>query len=244
MTRASDAVTGVEFGNKTVVCERRLWHNFGSIRFGSCSLNAMNLSTRLMPRPRAEGRGLFSAINAGERLGSSPPFHPVTLTFPRIRRVWLTVLMMATLCSTISRIAADPSVEVFTKKGKVTSPALFPYAPRFSVTIDGGYDDNVKTTTGGTGSAFTRTHVTLSKDLRTPRTQLTIGIGAGVVYYFDKASGGTKVTSNLDASLKHKVSQRLTLSAVIDAAYRTEPDFGTDLGPQHVARITSAQLIL
>ena len=210
-----------------MVCERRLWHNFGSIRFGSCTLNAMNLSTRLMPRPSAEGRGLFSAINAGERLGSSPPFHPVTLTFLRIRRVGLTVLMMATLCSTISRlVAADPSVEVFTNKGKVTSPAvedesLFPYAPRFSVTIDGGYDDNVKTTTGGTGSAFTRTHVTLSKDLRTARTQLTIGIGAGVVYYFDKASGGTKVTSNLDASLKHKVSQRLTLSAVIDAAYRT-----------------------
>ena len=195
----------------------------------------MNLSTRLMPRPRAEGRGLFSAINAGERLGSSPPFHPVTLTVLRIRRVGLTVLMMATLCSTISRVAADPSVEVFTRKGKVTSPALFPYAPRFSVLIGGGYDDNVKTTTGGTGSAFTNAHVSLSKDLHTARTQLTVGIGAGVVYYFDRASGGTKVTSNLDVSLKHKVSQRLTLSAVIDAAFRTEPDFGTDLGPQRRA---------
>ena len=172
----------------------------------------------------------------------------------RIRKLGVTALAMATLCSTISRlVAADPSVEVFTQHGKVTragegDETLFPYAPRFSVTLEGGYDDNVNTSnvdagsgtsTGGGGSAFTKTHVTLTKDLRMPRTQLSIVIGGGVTYYFDKVSGGTKVTGSLDATLTHKVSPRLTLSAVIDAAQRTEPQFETDLGPQRSANYFS-----
>ena len=122
----------------------------------------MNLSTRLMPRPSAEGRGLFSAIAAGERLGSSPPFHLVTLMVLRIRKLGLTVLTTATLCSTISRlVAADPSVEVFTQDSVVTSTAegdtnLLAYVPRFSVSIGSGYDDNVNIGSGGAGRRHQR----------------------------------------------------------------------------------------
>ena len=81
--------------------------------------------------------------------------------------------------------------------------------------------------------------MTLSKDLRTARTQLNIKVGAGVVYYFDRPGRSTDITGTLDVSLKHNVSERLKLSAVIDAAYLAEPDFATDLGPARRANYFS-----
>ena len=198
----------------------------------------MNLSPRLMPRPRTEGRGLFSPIAAGERPGWRPLFHVVALMVPGIRKLRLTVLATATLCSTISRlIAADPSVEVFTQDSMGTSAAggdtiLFPQLPfRWSVTAGGGYDDNVNATPGGAGSAFTRANLTVSKDLRTERTQLSIVGGGGVVHYFDRLNGPpTDYTGSLNASLQHNISERFSLAASVTAAYLSEPEFGTDLG--------------
>ena len=117
----------------------------------------------------------------------------------RIRKLGLTVLATATLCSTISRlVAADPSVEVFTQDSVVTEDSTVTSAgrrykspPSASVSIvchdHGGYDDNVSTTTGGAGSATTQANLTVSKDLSTARTQLSIAMRTGVVYYFDRA---------------------------------------------------------
>lgn len=202
----------------------------------------MNLSTRLTPRPSAEGRGLLSAITAGKRLGASPHFHLPTLLVRRIRRLGLTT---AILCFTITRlVAADPSVEVFTEDSVVTEESTVTSAEngvlnllpqrrlKLSASILNGYDDNVSTSTGGGGSATTQANLTVSKDLATARTQLSIVMRTGVVYYFDRAdSRGTDVTGSVRASLRHSVSQRLTLAASIDAAYLTEPQFQTDLEP-------------
>lgn len=194
-----------------------------------------------MPWPRSESRGLFSAIAAGERLGWRPPFHLVTLMIFGIRKLGLTLLATAALCSTTSRlVAAEPSVEVFTQNSTVTSArdgdiSLFPQLPfRWSATTSVGYDDNVSTTSGGAGSAFTQANVAVTKDLRTDRTQLSMVLSAGVVYYFDRVDGrGNDVTGSLNISLHHNVSERLTLAASVDAAYLKEPDFATDLGPAH-----------
>jgi opacity protein-like surface antigen len=175
----------------------------------------------------------------------------------RIRKLGRTALATAILCSTISRlIAADPSVEVYTQDSVVTSAeeeetnlegdstSLPEYIPRFSAKISGGYDDNVNignrsagstTSSGGGGSIFTQTHVTLAKDLRTARTQLDMKISGDVAYYFDRPGRSTDVTGTLNVSLKHSVSERLKLIAIIDAAYLAEPDFSTDLGPQRRA---------
>jgi hypothetical protein len=165
----------------------------------------------------------------------------------RIRKLGLTALATATLFSPISRlVAADPSVEVYTQNSVVTSAEegdtnLLAYVPRFSASVGVGYDDNVNVASGGTGSVtnqssagsfFTQTHVTLSKDLHMARTQINIKLGAGVVYYFDRPGRSTDVTGTLDVSLKHNVTTRLALDAVINAAYLAEPDFSTDLGPQ------------
>jgi hypothetical protein len=157
-----------------------------------------------------------------------------------IRKLGLTALTTATLCSTTSRlVAADPSVEVYTQSSTVTSArggdiSLFPQLPfRWSGTIDVGYDDNVSTTAGGGGSAFTQANLTVAKDLRTARTKLSIELGIGVVYYLDRMDGGrsTEPNGSLKASLQHNVSERLTLAASVDAAYLAEPEFATDLGP-------------
>ena len=168
----------------------------------------------------------------------------------KIRQLGLTALATATLFSPTSRlVAADPSVEVYTQDSVVTSEGtgeanLLAYVPRFSFTIGGGYDDNVNagnggagsaTSTGAAGSAFTQTHVILSKDLRTARTQVKIKLGGSVVYYFDRPGRSTDLTGTLDVFLKHNVSERLTLDAIINAAYLAEPDFSTDLGPQRHA---------
>ena len=161
------------------------------------------------------------------------------LIVPGIRKLRFAVLTTATLCTTINRLAAaDPSVEVFTEDRTVTSASagdisLFPQLPfRWSFTASGGYDDNVNSLPQGAGSAFTQANLTVSKDLRTPRTQLRIVGGAGMVHYFDRMDGPpTEYTGSLDVSLQHNVSERLTLGASVNAAYLAEPVFGTDLGP-------------
>jgi hypothetical protein len=162
----------------------------------------------------------------------------------RIRKLGLTALTAATLCSTISCLVADPSVEVFTQDSVVTQDStatssgaggisLLPQRPfRFSATITTGYDDNVGTSTGGAGSATTQADLTVSKDLYTARTQLSITMRTGVVYYYDQtASRGTDVTGSINASLKHSFSARLSLAASIDVAYLKEPEFATALEP-------------
>ena len=206
--------------------------------FRSCRPNAMNSFTRLMPRPSLEGRGLRSPIAAGERPCRRPPFYVVTLMVLRIRKLGLAALATATLCSTISRlVAADPSVEVFTQNTAGTSTlegdiGLFPQLPfRWSVMTSGGYDDNVNTIPGGGGSAFSQENLTVSKDLRTVRTQLSIVGGGGVVHYFDRIGGpSNEYTGSLNLFLQHNVSERLTLAASVNAAYQAEPEFATDLG--------------
>ena len=225
------------FGNKQWLFERCVWHNPDS----NCTVNLMNVSPYFMPRPSAEGRGLFSGITAGERPGRRPPVYLVTLMALRIQKLRLTMLTTAILCSTISRlVAAEPSVEVFTQGSTITNArggdiSLLPQIPfRWSIATSVGYDDNVNTTAGGAGSAFTQANLAVTKDLRTDRTQLSIVLRTGVVYYFDRVDGrGNDVTGSLNVSLQHHVSERLTLAASVDAAYLAEPDFATDLGPAH-----------
>lgn len=208
-----------------------------SLQVGSCSLNAMNLSTRLMPRPNAEGRGLFSATTAVERLSPGPRFSLIKLMAPAIRKFGLTVLTTATLCSTISVVTADPSVEVFTEGGTVT---LAEIPLRWSFTTSVGYESNVSTTSGGAGSALTQANLSVSKDLRTARTQVSIVLAAGVIHYIDRMDAAPNdYTGSVIVSLRHNVSQRLTLSAAVNASYLAEPEFETDLGPARRANYFS-----
>ena len=147
-------------------------------------------------------------------------------------------LLSMILCSSFVSIkGADTSVEVFAEDRLVTSASseyaiVGPQLPfRWFGTINGGYDDNVTTTPDPEGSLFAQALLTVLKDLRTPRTKLSLVLNGGVIYYFDRTgSDPTDFTGNLSLSLEHGISERLTLAAAINAAYRSEPDFTTDLG--------------
>ena len=132
----------------------------------------------------------------------------------------------------------EPTVEVVTQNGTVSTaneggPSLLSPLPlHLSLKIDEGYDDNVATTTrGGGGSLFTDGKITLSYDRRDVRTQVSLISVAGGTYFTD-ARGTTPydVDTSLALFLSHNVSERLKLAASVYAAYKTEPDFGSNVG--------------
>ncbi len=139
-----------------------------------------------------------------------------------------------------SGAAAEPAVEVVTQNGTVSTEmedeaggldllSRFPF--RLSLTILGGYDDNVNTSGERQGSSFANGRGTLSYALEKPDTKLTAVAGAGVVYFPDRTNGRTyDVNTKLNLSLKQKISLRLSLSANVSASYQVEPDFSSDVG--------------
>jgi hypothetical protein len=102
------------------------------------------------------------------------------------------------------------------------------------LSADGGYDDNVGTGSGRQDSLFTREHIVLSYDLPEGQTQLHLLAGAGFIYFFDAANTRRNdVNTNLTLSLKHQTSVRLDFAVALTAAYQTEPDFSSDIGPEN-----------
>ena len=105
---------------------------------------------------------------------------------------------------------------------------------RVSVSLRGGYDDNVNTTTfDEQGSAFVSIGGTLAYNFGSPRTQLSLTTGGGFTYYLDDIRGVND--DNYDAnvylslSANHKVNPRLTLAASVYLSYQTQPDFSLNV---------------
>ena len=103
---------------------------------------------------------------------------------------------------------------------------------RFSVSIRGGYDDNVLTTSVTRKSSwFTNGAVALSYKAGNARTQLELAAGGGVTYYFDRPGDRDyDFNGNIGLSLTHKATPRLTLAASVYATYQVEPDFSLNVG--------------
>jgi hypothetical protein len=105
-----------------------------------------------------------------------------------------------------------------------------------SLSVVGGYDDNVNTSStggstssnGGSASLYTSENVALSYTFGTPRTQVSLTTGGGVAYYFDR--GDFNPSAYLGLSLTHKQSPRMTLSLSVFASYQSQPDLSTNLG--------------
>jgi Putative beta-barrel porin 2 len=105
---------------------------------------------------------------------------------------------------------------------------------RVSVSLRGGYDDNVNTTTfNEQGSAFVSIGGTLAYNFGSPRTQLSLTTGGGFTYYLDDIRGvnNDNYDANIYLSLSatHKVNSRLTLAASVYASYQTQPDFSLNV---------------
>ncbi len=98
--------------------------------------------------------------------------------------------------------------------------------------VDFGYDDNVTTSANGQGSSFTRENIVLTYARPGERTQISM-IGVGRFEQFLDLGTDDK-NGNVTLSIAHNHSTRLFFYTNIYAAYETEPDFKSDVGPENV----------
>jgi Putative beta-barrel porin 2 len=147
------------------------------------------------------------------------------------------------LCAQVVETIPGPILETRPENGtpiaaSVGTNSIF-HPPRgliLSISVVGGYDDNVNasstggstSSTGGSGSLYTSGNASLSYTFGTPRTQVSLTTGGGVMYYFDRT--GYNPNAYLGLSLTHKPSRRMTLSLSIFASYQSQPDLSTNLG--------------
>ena len=97
---------------------------------------------------------------------------------------------------------------------------------------DMGYDDNVNTSPNGESSVFARENIVLTYARPGQRTQVgLIGVGR-FEQFFDL--GTDDKNGNVTLSITHHSSTRLSFYASVYAAYETEPDFKSDVGPENV----------
>jgi hypothetical protein len=112
--------------------------------------------------------------------------------------------------------------------------------------LDIGYDDNVtgtnatnainptnaNTSSSGQGSVFTRENIVLTYARPSERTQIAL-VGVGRFEQFFDVGTDDK-NGNITLSITHNHSTRLSFYANVYAAYETEPDFQSDVGPENV----------
>jgi hypothetical protein len=98
-----------------------------------------------------------------------------------------------------------------------------------SVSLRGGYDDNVLTGTfDRQGSPFVSANIGLTYDFGSPRTTITLASSFGVTDYIDAPSGiDYDFNPNLTLSVTHKATPRLTLALTSYITYQQQPDFAT-----------------
>jgi Putative beta-barrel porin 2 len=144
-------------------------------------------------------------------------------------------LLIAFLLTVSSEATAQEAVGSTAEEAGVS---WFPAVPlRITVGVDIGYDDRVfggnsTTTSSGQGSFFARENVVLTYDRGKERTQVKfIGVGR-FSQFFDAGTDDKDGTVTL--SLTHNYSTRLSFYSSLYAAYQTEPDFSTDVGPENV----------
>jgi hypothetical protein len=147
--------------------------------------------------------------------------------------------------STGSTNSTGPTVETSTSatsgqsssasSGQSSTGAFSRLPFELSASVQGGYDDNVGTTNGGTqGSPFSLVGLQVAYNLSSPRTQISFHGGASFTYYWDHQQGSQEYDISLTGglSIQHKASPRLTLTADLNAAYLTEPQFADNISIQ------------
>jgi hypothetical protein len=104
--------------------------------------------------------------------------------------------------------------------------SLFPVLISFGAHT--GYDSNPRTGGNDQGAWFASQDLTLSYDRLRGPTQIGFVAGVGAVERFGQDAD---VNAYLNLSATQQISPRLSLSGTIDSAYRAEPDFSSDVGP-------------
>jgi opacity protein-like surface antigen len=103
--------------------------------------------------------------------------------------------------------------------------------------VDIGYDDHVlgggaTTSSSGQTSFFARENIVLSYNRPRERTDLRLVAVGRFSQFFDLGTDDKDV--NVSLSLTHNFSTRLSFRADVYAAYQTEPNFQSNVGPENV----------
>src|SRR5262245_36463343 len=109
----------------------------------------------------------------------------------------------------------------------------FPAIPiQITAGIDIGYDDNATLTPNGEGSLFVGENITLTYDRPAEPTPFyLLGIGRFDQYFNVNRND---VDGNVTMSLTHNFSTRLSFYASVFAAYQSQPNFQSNVGPENV----------
>ena len=154
--------------------------------------------------------------------------------------------MVATLAAGLFCASADDaragggySKEVLSETEAAEDPGTgkFEALPfKVSVTVRGGYDDNVNLDSfDPEESFFTSAALGVTYEFGSPRTKISLNAGGGLTYYFDRDDdtfGGDNVddydyNAFIGFNITHKATPRLTLAAGVYAAYQSQADFAT-----------------
>src|SRR2546425_2554745 len=150
-----------------------------------------------------------------------PPKHVDSLT--------LALLLAASFIAPLQVIGQETSASPFEGAG---IGWLLAIPIQITAGLDMGYDDNATLTPSGKGSLFAGENVVLTYNRPGESTQFyVLGIGR-FDQYFNVSRND--VNGNVTMSLTHNFSTRLSFYASIFAAYQTEPNFRSNVGPENV----------
>src|SRR5437773_8152919 len=140
------------------------------------------------------------------------------------------LLFAACLLAPVSKVLSQ---EALSSASEAAGLGWLPAVPvQITAGLDMSYDDNVTTSPNGEGSPFARENIVLTYVRPTERTQVSlIGVGR-FEQFFDL--GTDDKNGNVTLSITHHSSTRLSFYASVYAAYETEPDFKSDVGPENV----------
>ena len=137
---------------------------------------------------------------------------------------------------------SDSSKESFDSKSSDLGLGKFSSNPfHVSVTVRGGYDDNVNLSSiDRRESFFTNAALGVTYDFGSPRTRLNLNAGVSGTYYWDDDdvfsddefgddddSDDFALNAYLGFSITHRATPRLTLAASVSLAYLDRPGFDT-----------------
>ena len=114
----------------------------------------------------------------------------------------------------------------------------FPSVPlQITAGVDIGYDDhvigsNATANSSGQSSFFARENLVLTYDRPGEQTEVSLLAVGRFTQFFDVGTDDKDVS--VTASLTHNFSTRLSFHADVYAAYQTEPNFQSNIGPQNV----------
>ena len=141
----------------------------------------------------------------------------------------LAFLFAASVMIPLQGIAQEAPASPFEEAGIGWFPAI---PIQITAGLDMGYDDNATLTPSPEGSLFLGENVTLTYNRPAEPTQLyVLGIGS-FDQYFDVSRNDVDV--NVTMSLTHDFSTRLSFYASVFAAYQSQPNFQSNVGPENV----------